>query len=269
MRFSRSSSVIGSFILLAMSFLLSGCIILSGERSSRGTNLSEAMESSAQGGGEPLSGSGSGSYSDVGVAADEDTTTSIIAGGDVTTVQYDKRDYVWQLPVDVAYSMPFSGDIRALTHFTISPLSFESEENLLEVYVGGATVAYVSGSLPDRATKSPWMFESGLTFRHYLNHSRTALSPYIAARVGYELLNWTYRNAIVADGDTIRGDSLDGVEGYVGFGVSTRRDYRLSAFGEAGVGGTAFACTSWQGFDNDVFASFGYVSIKVGMSLKF
>jgi hypothetical protein len=36
-----------------------------------------------------------------------------------------------------------------------------------------------------------------------------------------------------------------------------------------GLGGTIFSGTTSQGFDNDVFHNFGFVSFTAGISLKF
>ena len=83
------------------------------------------------------------------------------------------------------------------------------------------------------------------------------------------LLNWDYRNPIVAGGETIQSDSLEGAEGSVAFGISTRRDSRVSFFGEVGVGGTVFLDTTTRSFENDVFSNFGFVYVKAGVSVKF
>ena len=151
----------------------------------------------------------------------------------------------------------------------MTPASLENDHNFFGVYVGGAIVEFESGSLPDLATKCPWMLEAGLAYRRYLNHPRTFLSPYFTARVGYQMLAWDYRSPIVVGNETIHGDFLNGVEGYVGFGVSTMRDSHWGLFGEVGVGGTAFLGATNHGFDNDVFEDFAFVSFKVGLSIKF
>jgi hypothetical protein len=82
-------------------------------------------------------------------------------------------------------------------------------------------------------------------------------------------LNWDYHNQIYAGGDAIQSDSLAGAEGTLALGISTRRDSRVSLFGEVGIGGTIFADTTTQGFNNDVFHNFGFLSVKAGLSVKF
>jgi hypothetical protein len=250
--------------IMAFPLLLSGCISPD-EPESRGVKLSDAMQSSAKGDHQDLGGGSSHDNSpNVEVAA---AGTSDSAG--FTAVSYDKSEYDWQTLADVSYSTPFNGDIQGITHFTLTPVSVEDEYNFFGLYVGGAIVDLKPGSLPDLGVDRTWMLEAGLTYRRYLNFSRTALSPYIAVSAGYVLLNWDYRNPIVAGGETIQSDSLEGAEGSVAFGISTRRDSHVSFFGEVGVGGTVFLDTTTQGFENDVFRNFGFVSVKAGVSVKF
>ena len=250
---------------LAVPLFFSGCT-LPGESASRGVKLSDAMQASANNDRHDLGGDSSrDTSSDVDVHVAGDTA----AGADFVGASYDKKDYTWQVPVDVSYALPINSDFAGITHFTLTPLSIEDEENFVGVYVGGALVDFKSGSLPARAVDQTWMLETGLTVRHYLNSSRTAFSPYLAASAGYALLYWDYRNPVIADGDTISSDCLSAVEGSVAFGISTRRDKWVTLFGEAGIGGTVFWSTTNQGFDNDVFHSFGFLSVKAGLSVKF
>jgi len=184
-------------------------------------------------------------------------------------VSYDKADYDWQMLADVSYALPIKSQFESLTHFTLTPVAIEDEHNLFGLYLGGADVQLKSCSLADRATDRTWMLESGLTYRFYFNHSRTALSPYVTASAGFNWFNWSYRSPVISDGETFHSDSLYGVEGTLAIGISTRRDYRVSVFAEAGIGGTVFAPVTVNGFDNDVFRSFGFVTFKAGLAVKF
>ena len=253
--------------MLGLPLWFSGCATPN-EHASRGVKLSDAMKASASGDQRDLGGHHTYQYEP---DYDDDATTPAegIDGFAFNAVGYNDADYFWQVPADVSYSMPFNGEIQGITHFTLTPASFEDERNFFGLYLGGAIVDLKNGSLPSMATDNTWMFETGLTYRRYFNSPRTAFSPYIAASAGYVWLNWDYRNAIVAGGDTIQSDSLNGGEGSLALGISTRRESRLSAFGEVGLGGTIFADTTRQGFENDVFHNFGFVSFKVGVCVKF
>jgi hypothetical protein len=126
-----------------------------------------------------------------------------------------------------------------------------------------------SGSLPDLAINNTWMLEAGFAYRRYLTPPHAFISPYVTASVACQLLSWDYRNPVYVNSDTVQSDSLEGVGGYAGFGVSLKRNSHLSFFGEAGFGGTLFVGETAQGFNNDVFKNFGYFSMKAGLCVKF
>jgi hypothetical protein len=260
------TSLLKPTLVLVLPLTLTGCFTLPDSEPARGVNLSQAMQASANGDRRDLGGSSSSDPSPSGdVTLSADTAGSM----DFIGASYDKRDYTWQVPFDVSYSLPLNSVFLGITHFTLTPFSVEDEHNFFGIYVGGAAVQFQPGSLPDRAVDRAWMLESGLTYRRYLNSSRLALSPYISASVGYVLLNWAYHSPVTAGGNTFQSDSLNGAEGSLAFGVSTRRDSHVSFFGEVGVGGTIFADTTNQGFGNDVFHNFAFFSVTAGLSLKF
>jgi len=267
----KTINFLKALTVVVLPLFLSGCVILPDEQESRGVKLSDAMQASANGDRHDVGGrSSQDSFPDTG----ETTTASAAAGsgsGGVmdAAVSYDKADYDWQMLADVSYARPIKSQFESLTHFTLTPLAIEDERNLFGFYLGGADVQLKSGSLADRATDRTWMLESGLTYRFYFNHSRTALSPYLTASAGFNWFNWSYRNPVISDGETFHSDSLYGAEGSFAIGISTRRDYRVSAFAEAGIGGTVFAPVTVNGFDNDVFRNFGFVSFKAGLAVKF
>ena len=220
-----------------------------------------------------MHGSGSSqTYTSVNVDANASTSSSGDGGGGVggfALVSYDNRDYGYQLPVDVAYSVPFNGQILSLTRFTLTPVSFETEHNFLGLFISGDIVDLKSGSLPDQAIKNTWMFELGLAYRYYLTPAHAFVSPYISLNGALQSLQWDYRNPVYVNDNTITSDSLTGVGGYAGLGVAFNRNSHLSFFGEAGFGGTVFQAQTTQGFNNDVFDNFGYFSVKAGLSIKF
>ena len=247
----------------------SGCDTFPDQEPSRGANLSDAMRASAAGDRNDIGGHSSSEYFGGATGTIAPATGIVPAlGADAASVT-EISEYDWQILADASYAVPLNTQFQSLTHFTLTPFAFEDEQNMIGFYVGGAAVQLKSGSQADQAVNDVWMLEAGLTFRRYLNNSHTALSPYITTSVGFAMLNWSYRSPVTSGGDTFDGDSLYGAEASVAVGVSTRRDYRLGAFAEVGVGGTVFADTTVNGFDNDFFNNFGYLSVKVGVSLKF
>jgi hypothetical protein len=255
-------------LLTAASLLLSGCL-LSSDHESRGVKLSEAMNASARGDRSDLGGQRSGYHYEEPATATENSSEGSSGRGDLELVSYDKHAYAWQIPVEIRYAVPFNGDFHHLTHITLTPLAFESEDAFLGLYLGAAAVEFNSGSLPDQATDGAWMAEAGLALRLYMNSSRNGLSPYFGCTAGYQALVWDYRNPIFAGGDVIESDYLSGVEGTIHLGISTRRDSHFSVFGEVGVGATVFLCKTGKGFENDVFDDFAFFSFKAGVNFKF
>ncbi len=273
-----SGKLVDVGFIVILSLLTSGCFS-SGQ--SKNAKLSDVMKSSAAndqrdvGSGSPRkSGSDSGFSIGFTEGSSSSGSKSTVATTDAKPSDYkdtDKLDldYYWQVPVDVTYSVPFSGDIKWITHFTVSPVAAEGEHSFLGLYVGGADVEFKSESLADKSLDDPWMLETGLAYRYYLNHNRTAISPYLAGRFGAQVMFFDYRNPVNYDGRLIRSDWLGSFDLYAGFGVSTIRNARLSFFGEIGVGGNAFWNETYEGFENDVFGNYWFFSIKAGLSLKF
>jgi len=280
---NRIFSFLGPGVVLAMAFTVTGCESLiegliegndsSGGSHSRGVSLSQAMESSAGGSRESLHGSGSReshdreSYSSVGTSADIALTTG--SGGSAAAPSLEERRYALAIPLDVAYSVPFNGEIESLTRFTLTPICLENERNSFGLFVGGDLVELQPGSLPDRAVKNTWMFELGMAYRRYFNDPHVFVSPYLALNAAIQALYWDYRNPVYVDGDKIESDSLNGFGGYAGLGVAFGRSKHLNFFAEAGFGGTVFTAETVEGFHNDVFSDFGYFTVKAGLSIKF
>lgn len=254
--------------MVAVLFPLTGCVMNFGYHGSRGVSLSQAMKTSANGGGEVPPRHGSNGPHWFG-NHDSDMGVPVSGGGTIALVSYDNREYAWQVPVSVAYAVPLNGEIQSLTRFTITPVAAETDHNFAGLFVAGDIVKLRPGSLPDRAANNAWMLESGVSYRYYITPAHTFLSPYLSANAAYQLLNWDYRNPIIVNGDTITSDSLDAIGAYVGLGLDIKRNSYLSVFGEAGFGGTVFMGNTYQGFHNDVFSDFGYFTVKAGLSLKF
>lgn len=272
----RTDRLVFSWILAALllvPFISLHAGVLPEQQPPRGASLSDAMKASAAGDHRDVGGHSSNdknsSTSGSNTSDAADAAAAAASGGAITAVTYDKNEYGWQVLLDASYAQPINSQFKSLEHFTLTPLAIEDEYNFVGLYVGGAAVQLQPGSLADQATHDVWMFEAGLTYRRYLNSSRTAFSPYLTASVGFAMLSWSYQSPVTSGNDTFDGDSVYGAEGSVAIGISTRRDCRLSAFAEVGIGGTVFAPVTVNGFDNDVFNNFGFLSFKAGISLKF
>jgi hypothetical protein len=173
-----------------------------------------------------------------------------------------------ELPIDASYGVPFHGDITSIARFSLAGV-LEGQRNGVGLYFAGGVPAFREGSLLDRGAKNPSIFEFGFLYNHYLTRSHTFFSPYFTSSVGVQGWSWEYRNPIEVNAKRVTDDNLLAFNGYAGLGVSTKRKAPCSVFLEAGVGGTAFSGKSREGLDNDVFDSFGYVSVKTGLNFRF
>jgi hypothetical protein len=260
-------------VFLALPFAVTGCLTdYYGEHNANGVALSQAMQASASGSREPLHGSGSSeAHTSVDVDVNVNSTGSGGPDGGVTVmgVSPGDSDFCWQVPMDVAYSVPFNGQFQSLTRFTLTPLCKENDRYSLGFFLGGDIVDLKSGSLAASAIDNIWMFEAGVSYRLYFNRAHAFISPYFSAYLAYQALFWDYRTPVFINGEEVQSDVLEGVGGYAGLGIAFNRNTHFSFFGEAGFGGTAFLDQTVQGFNNDVFDSFGCFTVKAGLCIKF
>jgi len=261
-------------MLLGLSLPLTGCLLdeeyeTSGSRS-RGVSLSQAMTSSASGSHESLHGSsGSSSESYTVVDAGSDVAVNAGSSGGSRARGDNGNEEQLEFPVDVAYAVPFNGEIQSITRISGSVFGVMSDYGSIGMFLSGDIVGLNPGTLPDNAIKNTTMFEFGFAYHRYLNPPHAFISPYLSANAALQVLRWDYRNPVHVDGDKIDADSLEGAGGYIGFGLAFNRNSRCYFFTEAGVGGTVFVDETNQGFHNDVFSNFGYFTVKAGLSLKF
>jgi len=259
--------------LLGLLLTLTGCLLdddgdYSTGSHSNGVPLSQAMHASASGGGEVHSShSSSSSYSYYNSDSDSDSTGG---GGGATVAGIGPvSDFDITVPMDVSYVVPFGGEIRSITRFTLTPISLENEQGNMGIYIGGDVVDLRPGSLPASAVDRTRMLEVGVDGKYFLNKPHAFVSPYISGSMGLQSLYWHYRNPVFLDGNEITSDVLAAFNVYGGLGLAFQRNSHLYFFTEAGLGGTVFRDQTGEGFDNDVFHNFGYFSMKAGMCVKF
>ena len=261
-------------ILLSLPVMLTGCLLddeggYTTVSHSNGVSLSSAMHASASGSTESLHSSGSSSshtYYNPG----SDSTAAVASGAGAASASAGSvGDFNLTIPLDVSYVVPFGGEFRSITRFTLTPISLEEDQATFGVYVGGDIVDLKPGSLPASAINKTRMYEVGLAGKYFLNQPHAFISPYISGSLGVQYLFWHYRNPVFIDGNEVNSDDLPAFNVYAGFGLAFQRNSHLYFFTEAGLGGTVFDAQTGQGFDNDVFHNFGYFSLKAGLCIKF
>lgn len=177
------------------------------------------------------------------------------------------RGFVMSAAVEEVF--PIAHDIRSITRLEIVPLGGQDEENYFGLYLGGGEVEFESGSLVDLATTDAWLYDIGVIGRHYFTPPKTFFSPYVTGGIYGQILHWDYRTPLNYNGEIIHSDNVCGGGGFVGFGLVMARKELFSAFCEARLGATFFDDATMQGFYNDLFSSYAYVSVRAGVSIGF
>jgi hypothetical protein len=265
--------------VLALPFVLlplCGCLVVPdfGNHSDRDVPLSRAMEASAAGSREAVpdpgeSGGNGFALMPFGGGSSGDSGEANATGESSGMVDYDSREFFWQIPADVSWVVPLNGDWSTITRFSLTPFSVEDKRNFFGWYVGGGGVEFEEGSLPDAAVENAFFLETGFAYRRYFNDPHALVSPYATAAIAWQTLFWEYRSPVFTPEERITSDLLHGMTGYAAVGAAVWRRHWISAYAEVGLGGTMFVQKTGEGFENDVFDEFGYVSFKAGLTLKF
>jgi hypothetical protein len=165
---------------------------------------------------------------------------------------------------------PFNGDYRWTMPATISFGKMLDDYNALDAVLGGGVMELKAGSKADEQAHQPFFVELGVAWRCYPAGAKATVNPYFTAGASLLWLSWEYRNSVDTPnfGHTTR-DFLEGADGYAGVGLKLRLWKQLDCFGEVDAGGVGFLSTTYSGEHNNLFANFGYVGVRGGLSLTF
>jgi hypothetical protein len=202
------------------------------------------------------------------------STASTGDGTDQTSVGRYSPDDSCLFTASVERRYPFNGDYTSLNEVLLTFEVVDNEHGSGGLFLSGGVVNLKSGSTADLAAYDPLLFEIGLLGRYYLNRKDTFVRPYLNFSMGFALMTWNYRDAQVVDGEKTFSDSLGGIDGYAGLGLTLRVARQAHLFAEAGVGGIALYRYGGENnadyHSNDtVFDSFGYAAVKAGFALSF
>lgn len=181
----------------------------------------------------------------------------------------DNADGLLWLGLQGDYRRSVHGDIDYVTGGTIS-LEWELGDcNAFGMFLGGGVLELEAGSAADRLASRPSFLELGFTGRRYFTPAHVFLRPYVTAGFGILSIAWEYRTPMESGEDRVHFDSLEGLDGYAGGGLSIRLAKRLSVSAEAVAGGVAFLGKTNRELNNTAFDSFGYVGVKAEARLAF
>ena len=181
-----------------------------------------------------------------------------------------KDDAVYHLDTAASWRRPWNGDYDWLTLGTLFFGKMLDEHNALDAGFGGGVMQLKRGSPADIQVQQPFFLELGIAWRYYLAAPEASWNPYVTAGASVIWMTWEYRSPVDSSRlGYITRDYLEGLDGYAGVGLRLPWRKHLDCFGEMDIGGTGFLPTTYSGEHNNLFASFGYVGVKGGLSLKF
>lgn len=124
-------------------------------------------------------------------------------------------------------------------------------------------------SLYESINPKPFILHAGLELRYYPIKSWHYFVPYLTGRMAGFALFWSYRNALIARGDTIHSDSVGGVGFDAGIGVNFIQTESFQAGIQLLPQGFLFGEETSQGFTNDVFSTYGNVRVTAEAGMIF
>ncbi len=180
------------------------------------------------------------------------------------------KDDLYHLDTTMGYRRPLNGDYDWLTLATLSFGKMLDQHNSLDAVLGGGVVQLKAGSQADAQAHQPFFVELGIAWQYHFITPETSLKPYITAGASLVWMSWEYRSPVDSkDFGFITRDYLEGIDGYAGAGLRLRLRRHLNLFGEIDVGGIGYLSTTYSGVHNNLFANFGYVGARGGLSLTF
>jgi hypothetical protein len=160
-----------------------------------------------------------------------------------------------------------SDDFSEMIYTDVS-FGWLENDSWLELYIGAAWAGVDHASELDASLDSGiTLFNFGFDYKKKISANPKWDTPYFLFGAAYQWMSWGYENAITtADGDTIKDDSLDGLEIHAGFGKNLTKT-NGSNFGIEVIPAVIFwSPQTKEGFENDVFDPFFMLKIQAVFS---
>jgi len=177
---------------------------------------------------------------------------------------------VYHLDTSFGCRWPLNGDYRWLMPAMISFGKMLDDHNALDAVFGGGVIELKPGSQADAQAHQPFFLELGVAWKYYFAAREAYLKPYVTTGASLLWMSWEYRNPVDSPNyGVITRDYLEGADGYAGLGLRLHLRKHLECFGEMDAGGVGFLSTTYSGEHNNLFANFGYIGVRGGLSLTF
>jgi hypothetical protein len=125
-----------------------------------------------------------------------------------------------------------------------------------------------SGELAKSIRDNMPIASAGVQVRWFTTPQYTLLGHYLFGGLAYSYMMWDYKHSITSGSDYISSDALQGGDLFVGTGVNVVQTPAVQLGVELCGGVMAWDNTTREGFDNDIFAGFPYLKLRVVLSLN-
>lgn len=176
---------------------------------------------------------------------------------------------VGYLTLSVEHRRMFGHGYKSFTEGRLGGELIEDDHHGLAAFIFGGLIELEKSTSTRGAAHDPGVVGFGLGYRYYFTHEHTFIRPYVAVEGQFLWMAWKYREAVVFGDETIRYDSTKGADGYLGFGIFLRSNKFVNLFGEIGAGGGFFPGDTDEGLENDLFGPYGYIGVRVGLTIRF
>ena len=161
-------------------------------------------------------------------------------------------------------------------HFE-NPLDLEillgtSRDTLLGYYLfGGLKTLRVrrDDSLYESIKSRPFILQGGLELRYYPVKTWIYFLPYLTGSMSGFVMFWNYQNALTAGSDTFKSDSLSGLGLDLGVGIDLIQTDTFQAGIQLLPQAFLFGEETSQGFNNDIFNTYGNIRITAEAGMIF
>jgi hypothetical protein len=180
-----------------------------------------------------------------------------------------KEKEPWLIGLSAGYGVIRGDDIYQLNQVDLSVGGYLDEHQRLEGFVGiGYPLIDETADL-NSSIDDIWFVNLGGCYKYFTTPRHTFLGHYFIVGLAFTQLYWSYENAIQLDDETIRNDSLQGLELFAGMGLNLAQTERFQLGLEALPSMTLWESQTDKGFDNDVFGNFYTVKVRLTASLLF
>jgi len=124
-----------------------------------------------------------------------------------------------------------------------------------------------AGTLHHSLKNGTLLLHVGCEFQYLITPHYTFVGQYFVGGLAYHHMFWSFKNPIhFDDGETIRSDSISGLEIYAGAGINLMQTRYFQLGGEVLPGVIFWNDETYQKLENDIFGTFWHVKFRLSVN---